>query len=100
MSSISVLLIGAGGALGRPILEELVRQKSSFTRIAILTTPDRAHKLQNLGAEVVSSKSLYEPLAYKGEQRAAQPVCLALVFTNVVPLQVSHTSSPQWETHP
>lgn len=68
MSSISILLIGAGGALGRPILEELIRQQSSFARIAVLTTFDRAHKLQNLGVEVISSNSLYDPVAYKGEQ--------------------------------
>jgi uncharacterized protein YbjT (DUF2867 family) len=37
-ASISILLIGASGVLGAPILDELLRQRSSFTRIAILAS--------------------------------------------------------------
>ncbi|KAF2121038.1 hypothetical protein BDV96DRAFT_641674 [Lophiotrema nucula] len=65
MATISLLLVGATGVLGKPILDELVRQKTSFARIAILTTPERAHKFEHETAEVVVG-SLYDPLSYNG----------------------------------
>ena len=65
MADVSVLLIGASGALGKPLLEELIRQKMHFERIAILVTPERASKFSNSGVEVVVG-SLYESKSYQG----------------------------------
>jgi len=65
MADISVLLIGASGALGKPLLDELLRQKSHFKRVAILTTPERAYKFSNTEVEVVVG-SLYEAKSYQG----------------------------------
>jgi len=36
MSDLRVLLIGASGAWGKPLLDEFIKQKSSFARLAIL----------------------------------------------------------------
>lgn len=65
MSDISVLLIGASGALGRPLLEELIRQKHLFRRVAILTAPDRASKFNIPEVEVILG-SLYDGNSYQG----------------------------------
>ena len=73
MSDLSVLLVGASGVLGKPLLDELVRQKSHFQRLAILTTPDRAHKFDGSDVEVVIG-SLYEAESYRGSfSRALSP---------------------------
>ena len=72
MAHISVLLVGASGALGKPILEELLRQRPSFARVGILTAPERAHKFQDVDVEVITS-SLYEPAAYKGGSSSIIP---------------------------
>ncbi len=65
MSDISVLLIGATGVLGKPLLQELTRQKQQFRRIAILTTPERAAKFKNSEVEIVQG-SLYDAKSYQG----------------------------------
>jgi uncharacterized protein YbjT (DUF2867 family) len=62
---LQVLLIGASGALGKPLLDELLRQRPQFKRVAILTTPDRASKFDKSGVEVVAG-SLYEAKSYQG----------------------------------
>ncbi|KAJ7111849.1 hypothetical protein C8R44DRAFT_254102 [Mycena epipterygia] len=52
----SVLIIGASGALGRPLVEEFQRHKSRFGRIAILSDPAKAHRfteVQKHGIEVI-----------------------------------------------
>ncbi|KAJ7111846.1 hypothetical protein C8R44DRAFT_632522 [Mycena epipterygia] len=52
----SVLIIGASGSLGRPLVEEFQRQKSRFGRIAILSDPAKAHRfteVQKNGIEVI-----------------------------------------------
>ncbi|KAJ7472616.1 hypothetical protein FB451DRAFT_1036136 [Mycena latifolia] len=54
--ALSILIIGAGGSLGRPLVEEFQRQKSRFARVAILSDPAKAHKFtdaQENGIEVV-----------------------------------------------
>ena len=66
MADISVLLIGASGALGKPLLEKLVRQKKQFRRIAILATPDRVYKFKDLDVELIVG-SLYDPASYRGQ---------------------------------
>ena len=65
MSTTSVLLIGASGALGKPLLDELLQQKHSFERVAILTTPDRSSKFKDIDVEVIA-KSLTDVEVYKG----------------------------------
>ncbi|KAJ7340631.1 hypothetical protein DFH08DRAFT_783107 [Mycena albidolilacea] len=57
----SVLLIGASGALGRPLVEEFQKQRARFNRVAILADPARAHKfseVQKNGIEVISGSFL------------------------------------------
>lgn len=81
MSKISVLLIGASGSLGAPLLEELKRQKASFARVAILTAPDRASKFDGAGVEVIT-KSSYDSTTYLGLsclRKAEQD------FANIIP---------------
>jgi hypothetical protein len=57
----SVLLIGASGALGRPLVEEFQKQRARFNRVAILADLARAHKfseVQKNGIEVISGSFL------------------------------------------
>ncbi|KAJ7662946.1 hypothetical protein B0H17DRAFT_991578 [Mycena rosella] len=52
----SVLIIGASGSLGRPLVAEFQKHKSRFARVAILSDPAKAHKfadMQKNGIEVV-----------------------------------------------
>ena len=41
MSTLNVLLIGAGGAWGTPLVDEFIKQKYSFQRIAILARDEK-----------------------------------------------------------
>lgn len=69
MYSISVLLIGAGGAFGQPLLQEFIRQRCSFKRIAVLAAnEEKATKLaatREDGVEVVMG-SFREAPSYAG----------------------------------
>jgi nucleoside-diphosphate-sugar epimerase len=54
-----ILIIGATGVIGKPITEQILAAKSSFERIAILTStstinnkPDEIAALKEKGAEV------------------------------------------------
>ncbi|KAJ6449797.1 hypothetical protein C8R45DRAFT_123869 [Mycena sanguinolenta] len=52
----SVLVIGASGSVGEPLVKEFQRQRSRFGRVAILSEPSKAHKFsaaQNNGIELV-----------------------------------------------
>jgi uncharacterized protein YbjT (DUF2867 family) len=40
----SILVIGAGGNFGTAVMNEFIRQKSSFGRVGILTDPAKADK--------------------------------------------------------
>jgi uncharacterized protein YbjT (DUF2867 family) len=57
MYSISILLIGAGGAFGQPLLQEFILRRSSLKRIAVLAAnEEKATKLaatREDGVEVV-----------------------------------------------
>jgi uncharacterized protein YbjT (DUF2867 family) len=64
--TISVLLIGASGVLGGPLLTELLRQKSSFDRVAVLTAPERADKFKTIDVEVITT-SFYNAATYQGK---------------------------------
>jgi len=50
-------MIGAGGALGQPLLQEFIRRKSDFKSIAVLAaTPQRAKdfaSLENQGVKII-----------------------------------------------
>ncbi|ODQ50921.1 NAD(P)-binding protein [Saitoella complicata NRRL Y-17804] len=46
-----IILIGASGSIGTPILEALIRAKSSFDAIAILTRPSSAPQFDKISSE-------------------------------------------------
>ncbi|KAJ7057957.1 hypothetical protein C8F01DRAFT_302598 [Mycena amicta] len=61
MAPPAVLLIGAGGALGRPLVAEFQRQRARFGRVAILSDPSKVHKFsedEKNGIEVISGSFL------------------------------------------
>ncbi|KAJ7218252.1 hypothetical protein B0H12DRAFT_1153261 [Mycena haematopus] len=61
MAAPSVLIIGASGSLGRPLVEEFQRQRARFNRVAILSDPTKIHKfdqVQKNGIEVISGSFL------------------------------------------
>jgi Semialdehyde dehydrogenase, NAD binding domain len=92
--SISVLIIGASGAFGQPLLQEFLNQKSSFKSIAILaSSTQKAAKFSHLeeqGVKIVVG-SLLDPKSYIGTPPFPSPnpnpnpgfqklmVCLSLV---------------------
>lgn len=67
MADVSVLLIGASGILGKPLLAELVHQRSQFKRVAILTTPGRAAKFNDAAGVEVVVGSLFDGKSYQGQ---------------------------------
>lgn len=65
----SVLIIGAGGAFGRPLVEEFIKQKSHFSRVGILADPAKVSKFSDAaaqGIEIVPG-SFLDPKAYEGK---------------------------------
>ncbi|KIV79332.1 hypothetical protein PV11_06898 [Exophiala sideris] len=91
MTDNSVLLIGASGALGKPLLEELVRQKEQFGRVAILATPDRAPKFRDLDVEVIAG-SLYNPVSYRGFSHVISAVGNALMVLQPAMVEAAITA--------
>ncbi|KAF8120929.1 hypothetical protein K438DRAFT_1701261 [Mycena galopus ATCC 62051] len=68
MTPPSVLLIGASGALGRPLVEEFQRQRPRFGRVAILSDPAKVHRFDEAkknGIEVISG-SFFDFKCYQG----------------------------------
>jgi uncharacterized protein YbjT (DUF2867 family) len=65
----SVLIIGAGGAFGRPLLEEFIKQKSHFSRVGILSDPAKVSKFSDFAAQGIDvvSGSFLDPKAYEGK---------------------------------
>jgi hypothetical protein len=67
--SISILIIGAGGAFGQPLLQESIRQKESFKIIAILAAnKQKAEKFawaEGEGIKIVVG-SFLDPNSYSG----------------------------------
>jgi uncharacterized protein YbjT (DUF2867 family) len=64
----AVLLIGAGGAFGKPLVAEFLRQKSNFAKIGILSDPSKVAKFEEFrrqGVEIVADSYL-SPKAYQG----------------------------------
>lgn len=70
MSDLSVLLIGAGGAWGTPLVEEFIEQSLSFKRIAILARDDKHaqkfSKAKERGIDIVSG-SFLDASSYEGQ---------------------------------
>lgn len=65
----SVLVIGAGGAFGRPLMEEFINQNASFSKIGILSDPAKVSKFSDFaarGIEVISGSYL-DPKSYEGK---------------------------------
>jgi hypothetical protein len=96
MSAVSVLLIGASGAFGQPLLHELIRQKSAFKRIAILAAnEEKARTFVNArkdGIEVTVA-SFLETSSYAGITKSQRPCCPELTTHDK---QASPMSSQQW----
>ncbi|KAI9149946.1 NAD(P)-binding protein [Paramyrothecium foliicola] len=69
MSSPSVLVLGASGFLGEYVSQELIRQRSRFSRVAILTEVSKRHKFEAVekqGIEIVLG-SFKDADSFKGQ---------------------------------
>ena len=70
MSDLSILLVGAGGAWGTPLVEEFINQKASFKKIAILARDDiHAEKFKHAkgrGIDIAIG-SFLDSKSYKGK---------------------------------
>ncbi|KAL7920307.1 NAD(P)-binding protein [Trichoderma austrokoningii] len=64
----SVLVIGAGGAFGRPLIEEFIKQKSLFSRVGVLSDPAKVSKFSDFAAQGIDiiSGSFLDPKSYEG----------------------------------
>ena len=64
----SVLLIGASGAFGRPLVEEFIKQLAKFDKVGILADPSKVSKFAGVasrGVHVVPG-SFVDPKSYTG----------------------------------
>jgi uncharacterized protein YbjT (DUF2867 family) len=64
-----VVIIGASGLVGRPLVQEFLKNKTRFGRIAVLSDPakiDRFADVRKAGIEVVVG-SFLEARSYTGE---------------------------------
>ncbi|CAK5274549.1 unnamed protein product, partial [Mycena citricolor] len=64
----SVLIVGASGALGQPLTQEFIKQRDRIGRLAILSDPAKAHRVEAAraaGVEIVLG-SLIDPKCYQG----------------------------------
>ncbi|KAG0650032.1 hypothetical protein D0Z07_3871 [Hyphodiscus hymeniophilus] len=80
--SISILLIGAGGALGQPLLQELIRQKDAFKAIGILaTSSEKAEKFAWVKAKEIKviEGSFFDPKSYESFTHVVSAVGNALM---------------------
>lgn len=80
--SISILLFGAGGTFGNPLLLELIGQKSSFAKIGILaSSPSRAEAFtwaQESGVKIITGSYL-DARSYEGFTHVISAVGNALM---------------------
>ncbi|KAL7941168.1 hypothetical protein V8C42DRAFT_355675 [Trichoderma barbatum] len=68
MSKPSVIVIGASGSVGRPLIDEFLSKAYQFSKIGILSSPSSAHKFDNerfRGVDVVVG-SFADPACYSG----------------------------------
>jgi uncharacterized protein YbjT (DUF2867 family) len=65
----SVLVIGAGGNFGSAVMNEFIRQKSSFGGVCILTDSARKDKFAKYKEHNIDLilGSYFDPAMYKGE---------------------------------
>jgi uncharacterized protein YbjT (DUF2867 family) len=71
----SVVIIGASGTVGRPLVQEFLKNKTGFERIAVLADPTKVSRftdVQSQGVEVVAG-SFLEANSYKGYFILAKP---------------------------
>jgi uncharacterized protein YbjT (DUF2867 family) len=64
----SVLIIGASGVVGRPLVQEFLKNESSFASIAVLSDPTKVSRfteVQSQGVKLVIG-SFLEASSYKG----------------------------------
>ncbi|KAJ7814064.1 hypothetical protein B0H13DRAFT_462163 [Mycena leptocephala] len=64
----SVLIIGGSGAVGRPLVDEFLKQKSQFQRIAVLSDPAKVSRFadaEKKGVEIVVG-SFLDASSYRG----------------------------------
>ncbi|KAF7363001.1 NAD(P)-binding protein [Mycena venus] len=94
----SVLIIGASGALGRPLVEEFQKQRARFGGVAILSDPAKAHKfseVQKSGIKVVIGSFL----DFKCYQGASADLSSLFHHSSCHHrMQASTSCSPLWET--
>ena len=87
--SISVLIIGASGAFGQPLLQEFIRQKLSFKTIAVLAaTVQKAETYawaSEKGVKIVTG-SFLDPKSYQGVKSTQ---CLDNIPDTYKPLQLN-----------
>jgi len=64
----SVLIIGAGGNFGSAVMNEFIRQKSSFGQVSILTDPARKDKFAKYKGDNIDLVlgSYFDSAMYKG----------------------------------
>lgn len=63
----SVLIVGASGNFGRPLVEEFIKYHDQFSKIGVLTTssPSKFDEQKARGIQVISG-SILEPNSYRG----------------------------------
>jgi uncharacterized protein YbjT (DUF2867 family) len=64
----SVLLIGASGSFGRPLVEEFINHLPKFTKVGILSDPSKTSKFSAVAARGITivPGSFLDPKAYFG----------------------------------
>jgi hypothetical protein len=64
----SVLLIGASGAFGRPLVEEFIAQLTKFDKVGILADPSKVSKFADVASRgiLIVPGSFVDPKAYAG----------------------------------
>jgi len=68
MPSHSVLIIGGGGYLGNFVARAFIKQKGSFSRVAILVEASKASKFSSIQAEgmEITVGSFNDPKSFNG----------------------------------
>ncbi|KAK7028630.1 NAD(P)-binding protein [Favolaschia claudopus] len=64
----SVLVIGASGTVGRPLMQEFLAQKNDFNRVAVLADPAKTARFAEIQAQGIEAVvgSFLESSSYKG----------------------------------
>lgn len=84
MTKPSVLIIGASGSVGRPLVDEFVNKLDHFSKVGILSSPLSAHKFESdksRGIQVVVG-SFTDPTSYGGFE-----IAISLAGNSIMRLQ-------------